>query len=628
LALAPLPLGKAQTQQPATENPAAQTAGGEPEATFRTNANLVLVDVVVRDKGKPIEGLKASDFHLLEDGHEQKVTVFEEHKATDAGESNKSVELPPHMYSNYPRFKLTSAANVLLLDSLNTQQQQQNWLRQRLDKYLGGVPQGTQIALFTLASKLQMVTGFTTDAKTIEAALSGAQTQPQKTGAMDTTFDQTTQSMNTQIVQNSEDMDNANAGSESNNQAPAAGLSVAQRMQDFETEAHGLEMDTRVRFTLAALEELGRYLSTIPGRKNLIWFSGAFPITFSANPTGNDLNSASGLDLDQYRSYEGEVRKIGAIFARGRVAVYPVDARGSMTLPNANIVNAQPQAEIGMAADMQAATGDAVQNDITVPQQWGAEHITMEEIARDTGGEAFVESNGAGNAVGKAVVKAIEDGSNYYTLGYVPADRNYNGDYRKIEVKLEAGHYALEYRRGYIADDPNKPTAAEMPNLSPMTAAMVYGAPPLSEIMFDVRVLPAGDPALAQTKPSPQPAGQLAKAMKGPVRREMVDFWIDPRNVNYRTLPNGDRQLELEVTQAVYEADGHRVNFSDLGAEMDLTPAQEAETRQRGLQIHQEIDVPATRTWLRLGVEDKLSGRIGTLEIPLAAETKQIAAQR
>jgi len=613
LALAPFSLGTAQTQR-AAGNPGGAQAGSEPTATFRTNANLVLVDVVVRDKGKPVLGLTESDFHVQEDGHEQKVTIFEEHKASDATEASRTLALPPHMYSNSPRYQLTSAANVLLLDSLNTPQQQQNWVRQRMDKYLGNVPPGTQIALFTLGSKLQMVTGFTADAGMIERALNSSQTQPQMTGAMDTTFDRATQAMSDQVVQNNNNLDVGTPGAMTNNTPPVAGITVAQRMEDFAADSQGFEMDTRVRFTLAALEELGRYLGAIPGRKNLIWFSGAFPISFDPNP--------SGLDLGEYRNYNTEVREIGAMFARGRVAVYPVDGRGVDLMPAEN--STQTDAVLpGTTVPVGTTMADTTNNNMTMMESTGGEHLGMRDIARDTGGEAFIDTN----SVGQAVAKAIDDGSNYYTVGYVPTDKNYNGDYRKIDVKLDKGHDSLSYRRGYFADDPNKP-ATGVPNLSPITTAMVHGAPPLSQIVFDVRVLPAGDPALGAEKPSSQPAGEMVKDLKGPARRETVDYYIDPRNVDYRTLPDGRHQLEFEVTQAVYDAGGHRLNFTDLGGEMDLTPEQDAAAQEHGLHFHQEIDVPASQVWLRLGVEDKLSGRIGTLEIPLAAETKQIAAQR
>ena len=74
----------------------------------------------------------------------------------------------------------TSAANVLLLDALNTPMQDQTFVRQRMIRYLRSIPPGTQIAVFTLASRLRMVSGFTTDIGTIEQALSQEQTPVEK----------------------------------------------------------------------------------------------------------------------------------------------------------------------------------------------------------------------------------------------------------------------------------------------------------------------------------------------------------------------------------------------------------------------------------------------------------------
>src|SRR5208283_225562 len=50
-----------------------------PAPVFTANAHLVIVDVTVKDPktGKPIEGLKPSDFTVLEDGKPQKISVFE-----------------------------------------------------------------------------------------------------------------------------------------------------------------------------------------------------------------------------------------------------------------------------------------------------------------------------------------------------------------------------------------------------------------------------------------------------------------------------------------------------------------------------------------------------------------------
>ena len=48
------------------------------EPTFTSNANLVIIDVSVKDRsGKVIPDLKQSDFTLLEDGKPQQISVFE-----------------------------------------------------------------------------------------------------------------------------------------------------------------------------------------------------------------------------------------------------------------------------------------------------------------------------------------------------------------------------------------------------------------------------------------------------------------------------------------------------------------------------------------------------------------------
>ena len=49
----------------------------QPTPTFRSGVNLVLVDVVVRDRtGAVVKGLAADDFELLEDGTHQQILTF------------------------------------------------------------------------------------------------------------------------------------------------------------------------------------------------------------------------------------------------------------------------------------------------------------------------------------------------------------------------------------------------------------------------------------------------------------------------------------------------------------------------------------------------------------------------
>ncbi len=569
--------GWAQTVAPGPDGRPQQSTETTP--VFRTNADLVLVDVVVREKGKAVEGLKASEFHVSEDGAEQKVTVFEEHKSTDAVQASKGPALPANVYSNFPQYAITSAANVLLLDALNTPINDQKYARAQMIRYLHKIPVGTRIAVFTLGSRLQMIRGFTTDQGAIEQAIGGkrgeAQTSPVAADPLDTSNSALT-----------------NFGAEGPSE-------TAQALESFGKESETFGADVRVRMTIAALEQLARYLGTTPGRKNLIWFSASFPINMDPDSNG---------DTGQVLDYGPQVQAMDEQLARARVAVYPVDARALMTLPNANPAN-DPGG--GQTLTMQGVVASAMANDLQRPQQWWSSHVTMDKMAEETGGKAYYDTN----SVGKAVESAIAHGSNYYTLGYVPANRNYNGGYRKVAVQVEECRCELSYRRGYDAVDPVKEDAAKVGKLSPLAAAMLVGLPPLSQVIFEARMLVAGDPALRGVAAAAGPAGKPEKPLKAPVTRYMVDYSIDPHYLVLTALPDGRRQAELEIAQAVYDLDGKRVNYSDAGLEVNLTAQQMARAMQLGIPIHQEIDVPAGQVYLRMGVRDATSGRIGTLQV-------------
>ena len=262
---------------------------------------------------------------------------------------------------------------------------------------------------------------------------------------------------------------------------------------------------------------------------------------------------------------------------------------------------------------MQSLAGDGFSNSAATPSSWAGEHMAMQSLADETGGKAYFDNN----AVGQSAVSAIDDGSNYYTLGYVPTNRKFNGAFRKIAVSLEELGYELSYRRGYNAVDQSAARDLKSRPLSPMAGAMLHGGLPLSQIIFEARVLRAGDPALQGAKPKEGPAGTPDRPLKQPVTRYNVDLSIDPHHLDLTELPNARRQAELEVALALYNADGMRVNHSDTGLQLDLTLDKLSSYMKAGIPIHQEIDVPAGRAYLRVGVRDVTSGRIGTVELGL-----------
>ena len=588
----------------------AQNGATAPQAApvIRTNARLVLVDVVVTDHGRPVVGLPKGRFRVFEDGREQTITSFEEHRASDAPQVAAAETLPAHEFGNDPRYAIDSAANVLLLDALNTPLSEQQYARRQMLEYVKRIPPGTRIAVFTLASQLRMISGFTTDAGAVEAAIRPA-------------AEQSTELESPQ----SEDMMSDLAASMSGVDAGA--------LKQFVADAQSYRTDLRVSMTLDALDELARYLSMIPGRKNLIWLSGSFPLQVQPDPTLDRTSASSPKNLfSPARDYSAQAQQTDALLAAARVAVYPVDVRGLMPPQSADASRSftpgqdmpseaasRGQRRGGFASPVVDGPSAANAADSRFLQRTTNELQTMQRIAEETGGEAFYNDNGLRDAV----AQAIGNGSNYYAIAYVPSDKSWDGQFRAIEVRVEGGTYELAYRRGYYAEDPLKPGPVTPGATSPIVAALERGAPPLAAIRFEARVLAANDPAAKAVRVQPAPAGDLAAQLKPPVERYLVDLSVDPHGVEWSAVEGNVAHAELEVAMVAWDAGGRRVNYTDRAINFDLTPEQSAAVLKSGLPIHQEIDLPAGEIYLRIAIHDLRNGRIGALEAPVAVEKSQ-----
>src|SRR6266568_245253 len=92
--LALLMIMPAGAQQTPPSTPSAQRAPAGTPLKFTANSNLVILDVTAKDKGGlTVEGLKAEDFTVLEDGKPQKVSVFEFQKISSTPDPPKPVTL-------------------------------------------------------------------------------------------------------------------------------------------------------------------------------------------------------------------------------------------------------------------------------------------------------------------------------------------------------------------------------------------------------------------------------------------------------------------------------------------------------------------------------------------------------
>jgi len=609
-------LSAASGSDSATQAPAAQSTPASAPATVSTvlhaNANLVLVDVVVTDRGNAVHLLDRGRFHVFEDGREQTITSFDEHKpAAGPAAPAKPAALAPHTYTNVPAYPEAPAINVLLLDGLNTPLSSQLDVRRQMIQYLGKIPPGTSMAVFTLSSRLRLIEGFTTDVALLTKAIQNKKGGPQSSVVLDS---ETGNGMDNVIADTMND-----SGATNPHGGPTAEAAMERMalpyMQQFAAEVTSYQNDQRVRMTLDAMQQLARYLSAIPGRKNLIWFSGSFPLALSP-----DASLISPFTM--MRNYADEVRETSELLSSARVAVYPVDARGLMSLPSFQASGMGP-GRTGLGASSNGAVNtDAhipVSNNTRFAQQTQAEQASMKQIAEQTGGQAYIDTNG----LKEAVEGAVENGSSYYTVGYAPGGK-LDGQFRKITLRLDdAAAYKLAYRRGYYADPSDKPSAHNAGEPTLMTAATLLGAPPATQILFLARVLPDTDPLFKDANLPHVPAGEMSATLKGPVHRYIMDLTIDPRSITYEETPDGTHKAEIEFVMAAYDTDTTRVNYLDSSVQLNLRDQHYARIMATGIPVRLALDLPAGQISLRIAVRDLAASRAGSLEIPVAVGPKQ-----
>jgi VWFA-related protein len=452
--------------------PAAKQSGApQPESAqsgyvLKVTTRLVTLDLIATDsRGNPVRDLKLEDLQIFEEHKaQQKIEHFEyfERLANTGarGNSASAIRNPANVMSNQlPLDQLKIPPTVLLMDGLNTQTPNQLLGRAHMIELLRSLPPDTPIAVFLLGSSLRILQGFTSDGNLLRAALDQA-----VTGA-------------------SIQLNPLNDLSSTSNyiQDQTAGMDVSLGLQsqlgsvqNFEKEEYSMTIDLRAKETLGALAQIGQYLSGIPGRKNLIWISEAFPLSIAPDPqTGN--NPFGGI-----RQYSDQVKNVANVLTDAQVAVYPMDARG---LQADQSLSASQNINLPQGRMNGRAIADRLHVEGTDLQQ---SQNTMDALAQDTGGKACKNSNDLAGCV----MTALKDSSSYYEMSFYPQNVNWDGKFHKILVRTSRPGVKLSYRRGYYALDASSLAKKQQPedHLRQACADQL----PSTTIPLTVQVVPPG----------------------------------------------------------------------------------------------------------------------------------------
>ena len=560
--------------------------------SVKVTTRLVIVDVVAHDKkGHAVTDLEAADLRILEDGKEQPIRSFLLQRGSQSTEepAQEQVPLPANMVSNVRKYPPNTALNVILLDSLNSNLLNQAYVRTEMVKFLEKLPQGQPVAIFTLGRKLHMVQDFTTDLTALKRVINAfkGQSSPLMQNPTGTTeASMVPQGIAAQVLASS-----------------PQGTSMLQQIKAFEEESTADQSDIRIQYTFAALNSLGRMLSKYKGRKNLIWVSESIPMNiFATVDSHTPVNADFGQVQDKNtgrthdRSYGDRLAYLGSLLADAQVAVYPIDARGLIGSPFYNVAN--------NLSGQGGAGGLAVKMEGKQSEELFQAHAAMLDIADKTGGKAYYNRNDIDNALGDG----IEDGSTYYMIGYYPQNKNWDGRFRKIEVKSRRSGLKLRYRTGYFAVD-RAAYLAKHPEQTDIdfSQALNLESPITSALQFKAQVNPpVADSTTVQLR-----------------------YAIDPSEIQFTPAADGLQHAQIDCAVRAFapkdlekpvKTEGTKVNA-------DLKPDALAKIKSSFFPCELKIDLPPGQYLLRLAVRDGTSGNVGSANAQVTVLPRPVAGR-
>jgi len=550
--------------------------------SFRTATSLVIVPVAVHDKhGLPVRGLPPTEFTVLVDGHPVQLAGFEP-AATTPPQSAPAASLeptPPISFTNTPDLHARSeSANlvILLIDFLNTSLADRLALRSQTLKFLSHDLHATErLGIYGLSSSLVVIQPFTRDpAVLVMAALNmlhgkemlsrdSIQGQPLDRPGLDP-----------HKIEVSEESDAAIE------LLSARSARIASNLNQFDRAAR----------TLAEFRQLARAFSRVPGKKSVIWLTGA------ASPLNPSLLYTVLLyepELATLRTPWWQIAKTYELLEDAGISLFPVDVRGLLNQGLNQASETLTHNEFRQSIGESQSTDESVYSGVTDMRQGEAANalLAMQTAAAETGGTVLQGSND----IAKLLDQAQSLWQAYYQLAIKPPAAGERATYHRITIKLANKGLRPIARRGFLV-------------------------PPASMMAADHEV--QNDLSEAAQSELDATALELRVTLQPAVIREghrVIPFQLQiaADDLNPDSLGSGFR-YDLIVATIIRDDHGRIVTSHGEHLTATLSSFQWAAMRQAGLKVILGLEAPAehSRT-ARVIVRDSDSGRIGSVTFAL-----------
>jgi VWFA-related protein len=502
----------------------AQTApSNEPAPTFRAATRLVEVDVVARSKGAPATGLTREDFTLLDNGKPQKIAFFSVRSARASGPA--ALSPPAGAVSNRLERDgpLPARATILLVDQKNTPPDTQAFAIQRIKTFARTSRNRDRFGIYSFGKdgELHAVQELTDDRQLL---VRGANTLK----AMDPYY----------RTQDTTGMSDHAA-------------------QAFSTET----VLEQVAVTKRVLTTIARHLTKVPGRKNLIWITTAFPLFLE------------GVD------FRPDVEQAARALNDANIALYPVDARGLIGALQG--LTAIPNAEVGGPASPRQLLMQMGRGESPSPRGLNTENM----FADLTGGLVFYNKS---NAIEDSIQAAVDDGELTYTLGFYPAQAEQDGashNLHNLKVEVARRGVSVRYRQNYFTS--TLPAAA---NERPTLEALLKDSLDATQLEL-----------VAETSPDPARPGSWQVR----VSIDLHDVQLENRNNTWSGAVDVSFFIEGSPTART------------ISRKIEIPEDQFAAALEKGILVNDSIVVNGPTRELHIVAQDRATGAAGSVRIAL-----------
>ena len=569
----------------------------------RFRSNEVQLDIIVKDKkGRPVKDLKAADFEVLEDGVAQKVESFRfvtrEVVTSETKESKTAT--PGTVTTPVGPKRSTPAITALVFDRLSPEAR--SLARKAGLAYAQeGMANGGFTGVFGIDQTLRTIQPFTENATLVKDAVERV------TGSVVSTYASGSAKMRENVdrsivadqkIATLTGTAAAAGAAQDSSAATQAGadagqLSAQAKLLEMETQMldhyERLERDQEGFATINSLLAVISPMQSLPGRKTIIFFSEGLKLPPAVQQKFPSVINAAN---------------------RANVSIYSVDAAGLRIQSG----TAEAAAELkSIAAAGMAQQGRGNDRGASGPYMRSLERNEdllrfdprsgLGSLSDQTGGFLIHDTNDL-----VAGLRRIDDDmSGYYLLTYVPKNRDYDGRFRRISVKVGRGSVDVQSRKGYYAVE----SVGQLP-------------------MLDYEV-----PAIAAAR-NWKTAGTTQNSIRGtalsypvPGKKGLTLILAEARLSAFKfATSNDNKTYNADFSVVALVRDESDQVIQKLSHHYTLTgAAQDAEAAKKGdVLFYREAQLPPGKYQVQLIAYDQSSGGVNVstsaLEVPTVDENK------